>query len=234
MAIVLGNISFAYPIDEHQPADLKLSLQHQKWRKDGKVEGEQLSKMAEDISKTFLVIFETLPDTPRVSRKILVNNVTKSKSEGMAGILWAKSHVIEEVSKIDVKKRTNGKRGSEVNDVPRPDHTFVDKIKDTKSKNKTNLVVNQNRATDKVSMKIKIANSNASIEKEMSSNGLFKMIQRRNNKMSEDNIKRVGQTPGGPTNTNSKLRWGTWGKGFVNIATQSFGGGKGKKKDFVH
>ena len=89
--------------------------------------------------------------------------------------------------------------------------------------------MNKNRAKDKISQKINLANSNASEEKEKSGNGLFKNIQIRNNKMSEDNIRRAGQAPGGPTSTHAKLRWGTWGKGFVNIATQSFGGVRGKK-----
>jgi hypothetical protein len=228
LSLVLGNISFAYPLNGHQPERHK----PQEWRKVGKVERERLSNIAEDISETFIVIFETPPDTPRGSRHITVNNVTNNESDEMVGILWTKSHVIEEISKRDVKIRTKEKRGSKVKDLPRPDHNFFDKIIDAKSRNKTNIFVNQNMAKDKVSKKIILAKSNASEEKENSTNGVFEMIKRRNNK-SADNIRRTGQTPGETTNTHAKFRWGTWGKGFVNIAMQSFGGGRGKKLDFV-
>ena len=129
MALGLGNISFAYPLNEHQHADFKSLLQPQGWRKHGKVESEKFSNKAEDISNTFRVIFETLPDTQRVSRQITVYNVTKGEKEAMAGSLWTKSHVIEVISERNVKIRTKGKIGSEIKEVQRPDPKFSDKIK---------------------------------------------------------------------------------------------------------
>ena len=146
------------------------------------MESEKFSNKAEDISNTFLVIFETLPDTQRVSRQITVYNVTKDESEAMAGSLWTKSHVIEVISERNVKIRTKGKIESEIKEVVRPDPKFSDKIKETKSKvskqimkAKSNIFVNQNRSEDKSSKKIKLANSNASEEKEKSANGVFKI-----------------------------------------------------------
>ena len=44
----------------------------------------------------------------------------------------------------------------------------------------------------------------------------------------ENKNRRSSQVLRTPNNARTKVKWGAWGKGFVSIASQSFGGGKGK------
>ena len=53
--------------------------------------------------------------------------------------------------------------------------------------------------------------------------------RRKENTKALNNNRRTGQVLRTPGSSQKNVKWGAWGKGFVSIASQSFGGGKGKE-----
>ena len=272
------------------------------------VEHRGLQSDHEDISKTFLVILETLNNKPRISRQILANNKTDTKEKSAEENVWTKSHMIEELSNNEVQRNskiilekeaqeqnedTDDNLTSKLKDIVRDfknetgnigeelpkdsQNSQFKKLKDLlkswprntiESVNEGKEQIKENNSEENISFKRKEKNETKTTdikrkelketikhkqkgisdkkddknkeggtkmetnEIEVNENNRTKKDVKDKNKGDEKNPenknRRSSQVLRTPNSARTKVKWGAWGKGFVSIASQSFGGGKGK------